>query len=81
MARKSRKHIENPNVPARPLALRTAAYLRISETKPELPPELLNDLTEHSGYAQIVSINPPNVLCQADTGCRHCSDRNQQRDQ
>lgn len=43
MARKSRKHIENPNVPARPLALRTAAYLRISETKPELPPESIEN--------------------------------------
>ena len=43
MARKSRKHIENPNVPTRPLALRTAAYLRISEAKPGLPPESIEN--------------------------------------
>ena len=31
------------STPARPLALRTAAYLRISETKPELPPESIEN--------------------------------------
>ena len=43
MARKSRKHIEKATVPARPLALRVAAYLRISEAKPGLPPESIEN--------------------------------------
>ncbi len=38
MARKSRKYIENPNVPTHPIILRAAAYLRISEMKLGLPP-------------------------------------------
>lgn len=38
MARKSRKHIEKNTVSTRPLTLRVAAYLRISEAK-GLPPE------------------------------------------
>lgn len=43
MARKSRKHIENLVMPGRPIALRVAAYLRISETKPELPLESIEN--------------------------------------
>lgn len=43
MARKNRKHIAPPTVPTHPLALRAAAYLRISETKPDLPPESIEN--------------------------------------
>ena len=43
MARKSRKHIENSAVPTCSLNLRTAAYLRISEVKPGLPPESIEN--------------------------------------
>lgn len=43
MARKSRKHIEKTTVSTRPLTLRAAAYLRISEAKPGLPPESIKN--------------------------------------
>ena len=43
MARRSRKHIEKNAVPTRLLALRAAAYLRISEAKPGLPPESIEN--------------------------------------
>lgn len=43
MARKSRKYIKNPDTPTRPLTLRAAAYLRISEANPGLPPESIEN--------------------------------------
>ena len=43
MARKSCKHISPPTVPAHRLSLRAAAYLRISEAKPDLPPESIEN--------------------------------------
>lgn len=43
MVRKSRKQIEKTIVSTRPLTLRTAAYLRISEAKPGLPPESIEN--------------------------------------
>ena len=43
MTRKSRKQTRTPTVAARTSILRTAAYLRISEVKPELPPESIEN--------------------------------------
>lgn len=43
MARKSRKHVEKTTVSTRPLALRAAAYLRISEVKPGRPSESIEN--------------------------------------
>ena len=43
MARKSRKHIEKATVSTLPLVLRAAAYLRISEVKPGLQPESIEN--------------------------------------
>lgn len=43
MARKSRKHIEKATVSTLPLALRAAAYRRIPEAKPGLPPESIEN--------------------------------------
>ena len=43
MARKSRKHIEKVTVPSRSIILRIATYLRISEVKPRLPPESIEN--------------------------------------
>lgn len=43
MARKSRKHIEKTIATTCTLALRVTAYLRISEAKPRLPPESIEN--------------------------------------
>lgn len=43
MTRKSRKQTRTPTVATRTSILRTAAYLRISEVKPELPPESIEN--------------------------------------
>ena len=68
MARKSRKHIENSAVPTCSLNLRTAAYLRISEVKPGLPPESIeNQLKIIEKYFPLRRIRLISVTDQVET--------------
>ena len=62
MARKHHKHIGNPVIPIPPLPLRTAAYLRIPEVKPELLSESIED---HLKIIKAFLVDRPNLTLTA----------------